>query len=191
MRIRSDSMIRCAARPVTNVSPISSTRSTSVTTRNTPAAAKRTTDDPFATPSSSPVFTSTGPARVINPSITTKMSPSSNGRRNSRSSRSRLKFLSGRDSRSRSTAATSRTGRNRATRASSSGVGARLSRQPDPPPRPGPGLGAPMDRAAARLPERWRSPAHAAAVTPSAPAVDAIVASASMESDLAPSSPDT
>ena len=69
-------MIRCAARPVTKVSPISSMRSTSVTTRKTPAAAKRTHGDPFATPLSSPVFTSTGPASVISPSTTTNTRPS-------------------------------------------------------------------------------------------------------------------
>ncbi len=98
MRIRSDSMMRWATRPVTNVSPISTSRSARVISRKTADATNSTASDPADTPWSIPVLTSTGPASVASPSRTTSTKPTSSGRRNSLSSRGRLKPRSWRDS---------------------------------------------------------------------------------------------
>ena len=102
MRIRSDSITRCAVRPVTKVSPTSSTRSARVTRRKIAEAVKRAACEPAATPLSIPFLTRTGPASPASASRITSTSPTASGRRNSRSSLRRLKPRTWRASRSRS-----------------------------------------------------------------------------------------
>jgi len=161
-------------------------RSTSVTTRKTPAAAKRTADDPFATPSSRTGLHQHRSSSVINPSTITNTRPRSSGRLELTQQPQQAEVLV----RSRLALEVDVGGIPNGPRDAHAGEQARVSGQVETPagattPSPGPSDGAPTRatrHAIARI-ARGRRPTPTR-VMPSSPAVDAMVASASMESPM-------